>query len=70
MTPDQAIAIRVRLDTAIMALKEAYQQIPRPLAVGDADEASENVQESLEEAIQAAETALVICHNASGVIGA
>jgi hypothetical protein len=53
MTKDQAIAIKVRVDTAMMALREAWAKLP--MVEGDDD--NEVVTDGLEEALQAAETA-------------
>lgn len=70
MTKDQAISVKVRLETAIIALQEAQKQLPA--LDGDklseaAYEATETVNESLEDALSACATALSM---AESVIGA
>jgi hypothetical protein len=62
MTNDQAISIGARLDTALMRLKDARER----LNAGEDDTTSEDVAESLEEAIQAAETARSLVRSVSG----
>jgi hypothetical protein len=62
MTNDEAISIGVRLDTALMALKEARGHVN----AGEDDTTSEEVAEGLEEAIQAAETARALVRSVSG----
>lgn len=65
MTKDQAISIKVRVETAMMSLQDASEHLPQ--AIGDDDTASETVAESLEDAISACGTALAM---ANSVIGA
>ena len=64
MTKDQAISVQVRLETAIMALQEAAKHLPAEIPENDT--ATETINESLEDALNACHTAISMARSVSG----
>lgn len=70
MTKDQATFVYVRLQTALHALQEALRAMPAlngDTMTESAHQTTEEIEESLLEALQAAETAQAALKNIIGV---
>ena len=64
MTKDEATKVRVRVETALTGLREALSAMST--LPGELSEGDEEIGDSLEEALQAAETAQAALQNIIG----